>query len=90
MKKSLILGLASLGVAARLLHAADDDKWDVSKIDMTKAPAPAAQKGVTYAKDIRPLFEASCFRCHGEDKQKSAAYGSIVKKQPLKAATTAK
>src|SRR5205085_1740341 len=33
-------------------------------------PVSAGTKGVTYAKDIRPLFEASCFRCHGEEKQK--------------------
>src|SRR5207244_3534947 len=30
----------------------------------------AEKKGITYAKDIRPLFEGSCFRCHGEDHQK--------------------
>lgn len=38
--------------------------------DLTKLPPAASQKGVTYAKDIRPLFEASCFRCHGEQQQK--------------------
>jgi hypothetical protein len=47
-----------------------EKKIDLSKIDVSKLPPPAEKKGVTYAKDIRPLFEASCFRCHGEEKQK--------------------
>jgi len=49
---------------------AADKKIDLSKIDVSKLPPPADKKGLTYAKDIRPLFEASCFRCHGEEKQK--------------------
>lgn len=35
-----------------------------------RLPPPAAKSGVTYAADIRPLFEVSCFRCHGADRQK--------------------
>lgn len=34
-------------------------------------PPPSAQQSVTFAKDIAPLFEDSCTRCHGEDKQKA-------------------
>src|SRR6266498_5942088 len=49
---------------------AADKKIDFSKLDLSKLPPAATKKGVTYAKDIRPLFEASCFRCHGEEKQK--------------------
>src|SRR5437870_5456886 len=63
---SIVLGLA---MAASSLKAADE-KWDIKNLDASKLPAPAGMKGVTYAKDIRPLFEASCFRCHGEEKQK--------------------
>jgi hypothetical protein len=36
-----------------------------------KLPEPSKQQDVTYAKDIRPIFEKSCFDCHGEDKQKA-------------------
>lgn len=38
--------------------------------DLSKLPPPSTQKGLTYAKDIRPLFEASCFRCHGEERHR--------------------
>ena len=38
--------------------------------DLSKLPPPADKKNLTYAKDIRPIFEATCFRCHGEDRQK--------------------
>ncbi len=32
---------------------------------------PAAKKaGVTFDKDIKPIFEKSCVECHGEKKQK--------------------
>lgn len=40
------------------------------EIDLSKLPAASPQKDLTYAKDIKPLFEASCFRCHGEKEKK--------------------
>ena len=57
-----------LGLAISVCSVSADDKWDISKLDISKLPPPADKKGVTYAKDIRPLFEASCFRCHGDDR----------------------
>jgi mono/diheme cytochrome c family protein len=53
-----LLGLALIGSAAPAAP------------DISKLPPAATQTGVTYAKDIQPLFEASCFRCHGERQQK--------------------
>jgi len=38
--------------------------------DISKLPPAAKQAGVTFAKDIQPIFKASCFKCHGEMKQK--------------------
>ena len=59
-------------VAALAVAAAQAQKSKVHiEIDPAQLPPAAAQKGVTYAKDIRPILEASCFRCHGEEKQKA-------------------
>lgn len=41
-----------------------------TQVDVSKLPPAAAKPGVTFAKDIKPLFEASCFKCHGPEKQK--------------------
>ena len=40
------------------------------EVDLSKVPAAADKKGVTYEKDIRSLFEQSCFKCHGPEKPK--------------------
>ncbi len=52
-----------LGVLAA--SAADEKKIDVSKL-----PPVSSKSGVTYNADIKPIFEKSCFKCHGADKQK--------------------
>src|SRR4051812_44681366 len=38
---------------------------------LSKLPPPSKKEGLTYAKAIRPIFEASCFRCHGEERHKA-------------------
>jgi len=43
---------------------------DAKKIDVSKLPPPATEKGLTYAKHVKPLFEPACFSCHGPEKQK--------------------
>ena len=40
-------------------------------VDVSKLPPAAAKKDVTFAKDIKPMFEKACFNCHGEEKQKA-------------------
>lgn len=68
MKNASALLVIVLATAGGSLIAGE--RPDLSKLDLSKLPPPAAKKGVTYAKDIRAFFEASCFRCHGEDRPK--------------------
>jgi mono/diheme cytochrome c family protein len=39
-------------------------------IDASKIPPASTKTGVTYATDIKPIFEKSCFGCHSSKSQK--------------------
>jgi hypothetical protein len=56
----LIAGVAVTGLSA---SAADPD--------LSKLPPASDKKGLTYATDIQPIFKASCFGCHGEERHKA-------------------
>ncbi len=62
MKLNHLIVPSVLFVATASLLAAD--------VDVSKLPPAAKQAGVTYDKDIKPVFEKSCFKCHGPEKQK--------------------
>jgi hypothetical protein len=34
-------------------------------VDISKLPPPSDQKDLTFEKDIKPIFDASCVGCHG-------------------------
>ena len=36
-----------------------------------KLPPPSTKTGVTYAADIKPIFDNSCVKCHSGDKPKA-------------------
>ena len=57
-----ILTAASSSIAA--------DKFNLDKLDLSKLPPAAEKKDLTYAKDIKPLLQSSCLRCHGEQRPK--------------------
>ncbi len=57
--------LLATGLVAGLGHLT------AAEPDLSKLPPPAEKAGLTYAKDIKPLFEASCFSCHGERRQRA-------------------
>ena len=52
-----------IAISALALHAE-------IKVDVSKLPPAAAKKGVTFAADIKPLFEKTCAKCHGADVEK--------------------
>lgn len=57
---SAILSVIGISVAA---FAAD--------VDTSKLPPASAKKDVTFAADIKPLFESSCVKCHGAQKPRA-------------------
>lgn len=42
-----------------------------TKIDKSKLPPASDKKGVTYAGDIKAIFDKSCIKCHGAEKPKA-------------------
>ena len=51
-------------VSALALNAAE------VKVDVSKLPPAAAKKDLTFDADIKPIFEKSCFKCHGPEVEK--------------------
>jgi hypothetical protein len=40
-------------------------------VDLSKIPPASAKTGVTYATDIKPIFDHSCIKCHDAEKPKA-------------------
>jgi len=39
-------------------------------VDVSKLPPPSTRQGLTFEKDIKPLFDKSCVDCHSAEKPK--------------------
>lgn len=39
--------------------------------NLAKLPPPSSRTNVTYASDIKPIFDQSCVKCHGEHRPKA-------------------
>jgi hypothetical protein len=63
IKKLFTLSCTGL-LLATLPSMADD-------VDTSKLPPAAKKTGLTYEKDISPLVEKSCLKCHSGDRPKS-------------------
>ncbi len=70
MKKTAIALCVGAVCSLSLLIAQGGEKKEV-KVDFSKLPPVAEKKGVTYAKDIKPIFDESCAKCHGAEKPKA-------------------
>ena len=66
MKNALFLFVAAFSLAALNSIAADKK----ASVDVSKLPPASDKKGVTFASDIKPIFDKSCIKCHGAEKQK--------------------
>src|ERR1043166_10099222 len=61
MRKLILLSACMGGVGPLASHAA---------VDVSKLPPPATRP-VDFAKDIQPIFQATCWNCHGPKKEES-------------------
>src|SRR3977135_3388076 len=69
--KKLIIACLGLSLTGSLLLAHAAEKKAAADVDISKLPPASDKKGVTYAADIKPIFEKSCVKCHGPEKQKA-------------------
>ncbi|HKQ38676.1 MAG TPA: c-type cytochrome domain-containing protein [Verrucomicrobiae bacterium] len=61
MKTVVVFAIVALPVAVAF----------AAEPDISKLPPPAAKKDLTFAKDIKPIIEKSCLKCHSGEKPKS-------------------
>ena len=64
------IGLVLLSLALVGQHYSGFCAAEKQPVDTSKLPLPVKRK-VDFVKDIKPLFEANCYECHGPEKQKS-------------------
>jgi mono/diheme cytochrome c family protein len=67
MTNRFLILCVGVAFAASLLTGVAADK---KAVDVSKIPPASEKKGVTYEADIKPIFEKSCIKCHGSEKQK--------------------
>jgi hypothetical protein len=61
--KSIVLTLATGFVAASVALAAE-----------SKLPEASTKENITYATDIKPIFDTSCVKCHNGDRAKAGLH----------------
>jgi len=64
-KVKKLFALSCTGLLLVTLASAADD------VDTSKLPPTAKKTGVTYEKDISPIVEKSCLKCHSGKRPKS-------------------
>lgn len=62
MKTNQLTAVAAVAILAVSAAVMADD---------ATLPPPATKTGVTYATDIKPIFDASCVKCHSGKKPKA-------------------
>jgi len=67
MTKIILTICASASFVLGLVSAQAAEK---QAVDLSKIPPASDKTGVTYATDIKPIFDKSCITCHGAEKHK--------------------
>jgi mono/diheme cytochrome c family protein len=67
MKLTTVALTAVLGLSFVAL-AEDDDNAKAATPTTATLPPASTKTGVTYATDIKPIFDAACVKCHGDKK----------------------
>src|ERR1700689_4528817 len=57
------------GIALLIAQGVIAAAWGAETPDLSKLP-PAATRAVDFTKDIQPIMESRCQKCHGPEKQK--------------------
>jgi hypothetical protein len=71
VKVKTLFAISCAGLLLATLPCQSAEKETVEPPDTSKLPPSAGQTGVTYAKDISPIIEKSCLKCHSGDRPKS-------------------
>lgn len=66
-----LTGTAILLAGLVTLWAANAARSEERRVDAAKLPPASTKADVTYAKDIKPIFDNSCTGCHGEKRVKA-------------------
>ena len=67
MTRSFLTVCVSASLALGFVSAQAAEKKEV---DLSKLPPASDKTGVTYATDIKPIFDKTCITCHGAEKHK--------------------
>jgi mono/diheme cytochrome c family protein len=70
MKRAVLVCLAA-AFAFSLPAARGGENKKTVTVDVSKLPPASGKKGLTYAGDIKAIFDESCIRCHGAEKPKA-------------------
>ena len=71
MNRLVVLSVAVVASACLVTSYGAEKQKKKVQVNLSKVPPAASKQGVTYATDIKPIFDTSCTKCHGGDKPKA-------------------